>query len=212
MRIQRITERFVGLDHKEWYLIKRLNTPAKIQDFLNKTPFNFEKHGQTHNSVEVSLKRNKAHCFEGALIAAAALQMQGRRPLLLDLKTVRPDFDHVVTLFRDGKYWGAISKTNHTVLRYRDPIYRSVRELAMSYFNEYFLASGKKTLRKFSKPFDLSKFGTDWITTKENLVWLAHKLDKSPHVNILTPRQIKNLRKADRIEVDASGLTEWKRN
>ena len=201
-----------GLDEKERKLLKRLSTPAKIQDFLNRLPFNFEKHGETHRSVRESLKRKKAHCFEGALIAAAALWMQGRRPLLLDLKTVRPDFDHVVVLFKEGRYWGAISKTNHNVLRYRDPIYASVRELAMSYFNEYFLADGTKTLRKFSKPFDLSKEKTDWLTTKENLALLAHKLDRSPHFNILNPKQIRNLRKADRIEVNASGLTEWKRN
>lgn len=191
--------------------LKRFDTPQKIQSFLNRLPFNFEKHGQTHRSVAEALKRKKAHCFEGALIAAAALQLQGRPPLLLDLKTVRPDFDHVVALFKEGKYWGAISKTNHNVLRYRDPIYRDVRELAMSYFNEYFLADGTKTLRKYSKPFDLSKYGTVWIDSKENLVWLAHKLDKSPHANILTPKQVRNLRPADRIEVNASGLTEWKR-
>lgn len=191
--------------------LRKLKTPAQIQDFINKIPFNFEKHGETHNSAAVSLKRNKAHCFEGALIAAAALWMQGRKPLLLDLKTARPDFDHVVALFKYGKYWGAISKTNHNVLRYRDPVYKSVRELAMSYFHEYFLADGKKTLRKFSRPFDLSKEGTYWIISKENLASLAHKLDKSPHTDILTPRQIKNLRRADEIEVEASGLTEWKR-
>ncbi len=141
--------------------LRKLRTPAQIQDFLNRLPFNFEKHGQTHNSVAVALKKKKAHCFEGALIAATALQMQGWRPLLLDLKTVQPDFDHVVALFKEGKYWGAISKTNHNVLRYRDPIYLSVRELAMSYFNEYFLANGKKTLRKYSKPFDLSRVTLD---------------------------------------------------
>ncbi|OHA91287.1 MAG: hypothetical protein A2758_02375 [Candidatus Zambryskibacteria bacterium RIFCSPHIGHO2_01_FULL_49_18] len=211
--------------------LKNLSTPVKVQDFLNKLPFNFEKHGETHNSVEVSLKRNKAHCFEGALIAAAALALQGRRPLLLDLVTVRPDFDHVVALFKEGRYWGAISKTNHAVLRYRDPIYKSVRELAMSYFHEYFINNGRKTLRKYSKPFDLthltqpspsSRRGQEksmlfsnpgevvWINSKENLAWLAHKLDKSPHFDILTPSQIKHLRKADRIEVKASELKEWK--
>ena len=189
--------------------LKNLSTPVKVQDFLNKLPFNFEKHGETHNSVEVSLKRNKAHCFEGALIAAAALALQGRRPLLLDLVTVRPDFDHVVALFKEGRYWGAISKTNHAVLRYRDPIYKSVRELAMSYFHEYFLNNGKKTLRSFSKPFDLSKLGTNWITTEENLADLAYTLDISPHSNILSPKQVRNLRKAEKIETQAGKITEY---
>jgi len=135
----------------------------------------------------------------------------GGLPLLLDLKTVRPDFDHVVALFNERGCWGAISKTNHPVLRYRDPVYKSIRELAMSYFHEYFLNSGKKTLRQYSKPFDLSKLGTGWITTEENLATLAHELDISKHFKILTLKQVRNLRKAEGIEIKASNLTEWKR-
>jgi len=191
--------------------LSKLRTPAKIQDFVNSLPFNFEKRGETHRSVAESLKAGEAHCFEGALIAAAALQMQGRPPLILDLKTARPDFDHVVTLFKEGKYWGAISKTNHAVLRYREPVYKSIRELAMSYFHEYFLyENGKKTLRSYSKPFDLSKQKIDWINSKENLADLAHKLDKSPHINMLTPKQIKNLRKADKIERESLDTEEYR--
>ena len=143
-------------------------------------------------------------------MAAAALWIQGHKPLLLDLKSVRPDFDHVVALFKINGFWGAISKTNHAVLRYREPVYKSVRELSMSYFHEYFLRDGRKTLRSFSKPFDLSKYGTEWITTKDNLAWLAHELDKSPHTQVLSPKQIKNLRKADKIEIKAGEITEYK--
>lgn len=199
-------------DEQIFERFKRLNTPAKIQDFINKIPFNFEKHGETHNSVMIALKRNKAHCFEGALIAAAALMQHGRRPLLLDLKAIEPDFDHVVALFKEGQYWGAISKTNHNVLRYRDAICRDVRELALSYFNEYFLADGRKTLRKYSKPFDLTRVPLEkWVTGKEDLAWLAHKLDRSKHFKILTAAQVKMLRKADKVEIDASDLKEWKR-
>ncbi|MCR4279679.1 MAG: hypothetical protein NUV78_03015 [Candidatus Zambryskibacteria bacterium] len=200
-----------GLEKGDWKILKSLNTPAKIQDFLNKMPFNFEKHGQTHTSVAITLKRNKSHCFEGALLAAAGLWIQGRKPLLLDLVTIRPDFDHVVALFEEDGYWGAISKTNHAVLRYREPIYKNLRELVMSYFNEYYLGDGRKTLRKYSEPFDLSKEGSYWLTTKENLATLAHKLDRSKHYNILTPKQVRNLRKAERIEVDASAIIEHKR-
>src|ERR1700733_9427348 len=127
--------------------LKKLSTPAKIQDFLNSLPFNFEKKGETCRSPKASIEADTAHCFEGALIAAAALSLRGQKPLLLDLKASGKDMDHVVALFkRDGK-WGAISKTNHAVLRYREPVYASVRELAMSYFHEYFLPSGVKTLR-----------------------------------------------------------------
>lgn len=198
-----------GLARAEWKILKQLSTPQKIQDYLNKIPFNKEKSGETHNSVRLALKASKAHCFEGAFIAAAALWIQGKRPLILDLVALRPDFDHVVTLFEEDGHWGSISKTNHSVLRYRDPIYKSVRELVMSYFHEYFLDDGKKSLRKFSKPFDLSRLGTVWISGEENLAWIAHQLDASPHEDILTPKQAKNLRKVEKIEVDASGPTEW---
>lgn len=200
-----------GLTQKEWQVLKRLSRPKKIQDFLNSLPFNFEKRGETHSSVRFALKRGRAHCFEGALIAAAALWIQGKQPLLLDLKTVRPDFDHVVALFRENGGWGAISKTNHAVLRYREPIYRSVRELVMSYFHEYFLNNGRKTLRSFSNPFDISKYGNRWIVSKENLADLAHKLDHSPHTKILSPKQIRNLRKADEVEIHAGEIVEYRK-
>lgn len=196
-------------------ILKKLTTPAKIQDFLNIIPFNFEKSGETCRSVAESLKAGSAHCFEGALIAAAALQMQGHKPLLLDLKTSIDDFEHVVALFKLNGHWGAISKTNHAVLRYREPVYKSVRELVMSYFHEYFLPKGKnggkKTLRSYSKPFDLTKFGTEWIESDKPLWHIDQALDRSPHNVILTPKQIKTLRKADRVEIEAGEMVEWKK-
>lgn len=198
-----------GLNKEEWGVLKKLSSPQKIQDYLNSIPFNFEKGGQTHYSPKQVLKHRRAHCFEGALLAACALWIQGRKPLLLDLVTRRPDFDHVLALFQQDGHWGAISKTNHSVLRYRDPIYKSVRELVMSYFPDYFLDDGTKSLRKFSKPYDLSKIGYEWIRTDENLASLAHRLDKSPHEEILTKSQIKILRKAEKIEVEASAEEEW---
>src|SRR3989344_519667 len=213
----RLTFEKSGFAKEEWRKLKRLSTPKKIQDLLNALPFNKEKNGQTNYSVRESLRHKKAHCFEGALLASAALWITGRKPLILDLKTVRPDFDHVVALFKEGDYWGAISKTNHSVLRYRDPIYKSVRELAMSYFHEYFLTTGKKTLRSFSKPFDLSKHGTihagsgaSWLTPDVAQADLAFELDESPPFKILSPQQLRNLRKADKIEIKASEITEFK--
>lgn len=203
--------KFSGLDKKEWQVLKKLSTPQKIQDFLNSLPFNFEKEGETHHSVRYGLKNKKAHCFEGALIAAAALWIQGKRPLILDLVATHDDFDHVVTLFRHEGYWGAISKTNHAVLRYREPVYKDIRELVMSYFHEYFLDSGKKTLRTYSNPFDLSRFGTSWITTQKDLSLLANKLDRSPHTKILSSKQIKNLRKAEEVEIKAGKIVEYKK-
>jgi hypothetical protein len=210
MKRQRLNRGQSGLDHKEWQLLKSLSTAAKVQDFLNSLPFNFEEREETHTSVRETLKSGKAHCFEGALLAAAAFWMHGQRPLLLDLKTVRPDFDHVLALYQVDGYWGAVSKTNHSVLRYRDPIYKSIRELAMSYFHEYFLDDGRKTLRSFSKPFDLSKHGTSWLTSTENLADLAHELDISPHQDILTPKQVRLLRKADEVELLATDVVEYK--
>lgn len=190
-------------------ILKKLNTPEKIQDFLNKLPFNHEKRGETYRSVELTLKANKAHCFEGALIAAGALWLSGEKPLLMDIRTTGGDVDHVVALFKKGKYWGALSKTNHAVLRYREPVYKSVRELAMSYFHEYFLEDGTKTMREFSKPFDLSKTKFDWLLGKENLFDLVDALDHSPHEKVL-PQGTK-LRKADKIEIEAGKIVEWKK-
>lgn len=198
-----------GLSEKDWRALKRLNTPAKIQDFLNTLPFNFEKRGQTHRSVSETLRSGSAHCLEGAFLAAACLWIQGERPLLLDLKVARPDLDHVVALFKKGDRWGAISKTNHPVLRYREPVYRSVRELAMSYFHEYFLQDGRKTMRSFSKPFDLRPYAPEWLVSPENLAWLAHELDTSPHSEIISKKESRSLRRAEEIEIRSFGVEEY---
>lgn len=200
-----------GLNKKDWNTLKKLSTPKKIQDFVNSLSFNFEEKGETCMSVARTLKAKKAHCFEGALLAAAALWVQGQKPLLLDLVAKEPDDDHVVALFKRGNKWGAISKTNHAVLRYRDPIYASVRELTMSYFNEYFLKDGRKTMRSFSKPFNLSSYGTIWFTNQEELFEIARDLDDSPHTQILGGVNAKILRKADPIEIETGEVVEWKR-
>ncbi len=196
---------------KELKVLKSLNTPQKIQSFLNTLPFSFEKK-DTYNSPRNILKDHKAHCFDGALLAAAALWVNGEKPLLLDLKVGenKKDVDHVVVLFKRFNRWGAISKTNHAVLRYREPVYKSVRELAMSYFHEYFMNNGEKTLRSFSKPFDLSRFGTEWLTSEKDLYYLVEALDNSPHTQILSVKQIKNLRKADKIEIKTGEIVEYK--
>jgi hypothetical protein len=149
--------------------------------------------------------------MEGALLAAAILEFHGHKPLLLDLRSTDDDLDHVVALFKQFGCFGAISKTNHVVLRYREPIYKSVRELAMSYFHEYFLDNGKKTLREYSTPFDVNRINNFyWRTTEKDLVKLPKYLDAAKHYKILSPAQIKNLRKADKIEIKAGKLKEWK--
>ena len=193
----------------EFRVLRKLNTPRKVQDFLDTIPINKETVAETCASPLITLRRNTAHCMEGALLAALALSMHGHRPLILDLKTARHDVDHLVALFKVDGCWGGITKTNHAVLRYREPVYRSVRELAMSYFHEYFLDDGRKTLRQYSAPFDLSKWKGDWVGSPDDLWDLQNAIDDSPHQSILNRSQIAGLRRADKIELEAGKLTEW---
>jgi hypothetical protein len=157
------------------------------------------------------MRERKAHCIEGAFLAAFCLKLQGKKPLVVDLKTTEDDFEHVIAVFKQNGKWGALSKTNHAVLRYREPVYRDIRELVMSYFHEYFDNKGKKNLRSFSLPINLNKFGDDWITSEENLWEIHDALDKVKHFKILTRKQIRNLRKADKIEIKAGKIVEWKK-
>ena len=159
-----------------------------------------------------AIEAGEASCMEGALIAAAALAYHGAPALLLDLK-VAPDnirdTDHVVTLFKWQGCYGAISKTSHAVLRYREPAYKTLRELVMSYFHEYFLDDGIKALRSHSKPFDVIKaFGTTWIESDDDLYEIACALDDSPHADVLPKGLVRRLRKADAIEIEAGRLKE----
>lgn len=155
------------------------------------------------------LQARKMHCFEGALVAALALWLNGQPPLLMDIKTSDGE-DHVVTLYKINGYWGAISKTNHATLRFRDPVYKTLRELALSYFHEYFDdRTGKKVLVSFSKPFNLKKFGAKWITAKEDLHYIVSAIDKSPHHKIVPSKNKKYIRRADTMERKAGILKEW---
>lgn len=198
-------------DKAELKVLRKLNTPSKIQDYLDKLPINFEPEGETCISPRRVLREGKAHCMEGAMFAAACLQLAGKQPLLLDLKTTKHDYEHVVAPFREGKHWGAISKTNHPVLRYRDAVYGSVRELVMSYFHEYFLDTGVKTLRSYSRPFSLTRFDSEhWQTDEEDLWYIDRALDNSSHIFIL-PEGVTtgNLRKASPLEIKATALTQF---
>ncbi len=201
-----------GFTEKEIKVFRSLNTPKKIQDFINKIPANFEPDGDTVLSPRRVLRENRAHCIEGAMFAAAALRFQGYKPLVLDLTTVKDDDDHVVAVFRHNGHWGAISKTNHAVLRYREPVYKSIRELVMSYFHEYFTNhDGKKTLRSYSMPVDLSHFDKlGWMTSEEDLWYVPEYLFEVQHKPILSRSQIAMLRKADPVEVEAGKIVEWK--
>jgi hypothetical protein len=219
--------KFVDYTKNEIQLFKKLNSSRKIQDFLDTLTINFEKKGETVYSPRMVLKHRTAHCMEGAMFAAAALEFHGQKPWVMDLRSIEGDYDHVVAVFKQFGCYGAISKTNHAVLRYREPIYKTIRELALSYFHEYFDDNGKKTLREYSELFDLTWFDKhphpqplsqgergdkyNWRTSEKNLFDIPEKLDEIKHFHILSRAQIKNLRRADKIEIKAGELVEYKR-
>ncbi len=193
---------------EELRVYRKLNTPQKIQDFLNELRINFEERGDTCLSPRMVLRERKAHCVEGAVFAAVALRLQGAKPLVLDLESTKKDYDHVVAVFKTNGCWGAISKTNHAVLRYREPVYKTIRELVMSYFHEYFTDDGKKTLRKYALA-DLSRFDRmNWMNSDEEVWFIPEYLANVKHKEILNLKQIRGLRKADEIEIGAGKLVE----
>lgn len=201
-----------GFNKEEIKLFKRLNTPRKVQNFLDTIPINFEPTGDTFISPREVLKQNRAHCIEGACLAAAILRFHGHEPLIVDLTAVKGDFDHVIAVFKQHGHWGAISKTNHIVLRYREPVYKNIRELVMSYFHEYIHNDTKaKTLRSYTNPINLSQFDDKgWTTEEKNLWYIVTKILETPHHKILNRKQIATLRKADPVEIQAGEITEWK--
>ncbi|MFA6586067.1 MAG: hypothetical protein WCS86_02810 [Candidatus Paceibacterota bacterium] len=197
---------------KEKELLKKLNTPAKVQDFLNNLEFNFEKGGETLKSPVMVLRIKNAHCIEGAILGAYILSLHGFPPLVLHLLATKDDFDHVIAPFKINGLWGALSKTNHAVLRYREPVYKSIRELVMSYFHEYFLDNGVKTLRKYSEPLNLNVFEKGWEREEDDLWGIDEELDKIKHYDIAPKNVLKNLRKADKVEIKAGKIVEYKKS
>jgi hypothetical protein len=200
-----------GLSKGELKLFKSLNTPSKIQNFINKIPINFEEDGKDScYSPRMVLEKNRCHCIEGAILAALILRVNGYAPLLVDLTASSKDFDHVIAVFKKYGKWGAITKTNHYSLRYREPVYETIRELVMSYFHEYFNDKGKKTLRSYSNPVDLSMFDHEnWMTTEEEIWQIPEYLTEVEHFKILNKSQIAGLRDADKIETKVSEIVEY---
>ncbi len=202
-----------NLTPAEYAFLKKLNTPIKIQNFLDTLSINFEPHGETNMSPRRVLRERKAHCMEASIFAAACLWIAGQDPLILNMKAFPHDDDHSIALYRINGLWGAISKTNHTTVRFRDPVYKSVRELMMSYFHEYFLnKNGRKVLQSYSKPINMKRFGYKWITKEQDLFDLAAVVNKSPHTRFIPKRQEKFLRPADRMERKAGTIVEWQEN
>lgn len=175
-----------GLTDKETALLRRLGPPHRIQRFLDESDYDVK--GASCRSPRRVLRERRVQCMDGALFAAAALRAQGHPPLIVDLESVRDD-DHVIAVFRQRGHWGALARSNYSGLRFREPVYRTLRELVMSYFESYFNLRREKTLRRYSRPVDLRRFDArDWMTAEEDLWYIPEYLCTIAHVDILPPR------------------------
>ena len=201
--------RDLGLGARERRLLAACRTPRALQAFIDSIRINPERGGDTCYTVREVLRYRYAHCIEAALVAACALWLRGEAPLLLDLRA-RDDFDHVVALFRRNGLWGAISKSNHVQLRGRDPVYRSLRELAMSYFHEYHNDHGKRSLREYSRAFDLRRLDPKLWVSGEGAWEVERRLDLSRHYRLFPAAQERLLTPIDAMERKAGRLVEYR--
>ncbi len=175
--------------------LETLSTPIKIQAFLDELPYSTEHIYRCPLRV---LRDRVAHCFDGALFAAAALRRLGYPPLILEMVPNDRDDDHLLAIYRMDEYWGAVAKSNFVGLRFREPIYRNLRELILSYFEQYYNAAREKTLRSYTLPLNLKAFDKfNWMTRDESLERIAKKLDKIRKIPILTPSMTSNLSLVD---------------
>lgn len=197
-----------GFSAKECKILSKLDTPKKIQDYIDSLEYNLEERGETFYSPREVMRHGKADCVEGAVFAAAALRFHGHPPLLLDLTSNRRDSDHVVAVFRENGCWGAIGKSKYTFLSFREPIYRTIRELAMSCFELYFNYWGEKTMRSFARrPLNLARFDSrEWMTSKKHIFYIATYLDKIPHEKIMSRGMARKLRKVTPLDREAGEL------
>jgi hypothetical protein len=194
-----------GLAPHEIAALRPLRTPYLVQRFLDDAiGYNIEPGGPTCYSPRMALSRGVAHCMEGALLAAAALRLHGHPPLLIDLEAVRDD-DHVLAVFRIDGCWGAVAKSNYSGLRYREPVYRSLRELVVTYLPHYYNLKGEVSLRAYSsRPVNLARFDRrGWMTSEEDVWYIPEHLCTIAHTPILTPAQVRRLSPMDRRLFDA---------
>jgi hypothetical protein len=184
-------------------VFERLRDPARIQGFLDRIPYSTDPFYRCPRRV---LRDRKAHCFDGALFAAAALRRLGYAPLLVDMRAIRDD-DHILAIFRRDGRVGAVAKSNFVGLRYREPLFRSIRDLVLSYFEDYHNLEREKTLRSYSVPLDLSRFDAlDWQVRDDGLEVIASRLDRIRHFQLLTRRQVSALATVDPRSFRASTL------
>ena len=192
-------------DPRERNILRRLTHPAKIQQFLDEEiDYNQEPAGDTCYSPRRVLREGVAHCMEGAAFAALALHQLGYPALLVDLEAVH-DSDHVLAVYRAHGHWGAVAKSDYTGLRSREPVYKTVRELALSYFEDYYNIKGEKTLRAYSKPVNLARFdrSISWMTTFDDIWAIPEHLCEIPHTTLLTKPVEKHLARIDQRLYDA---------
>jgi hypothetical protein len=188
--------------------LRSLKTPAGVQRYLDELPYNLQYTARSPKSV---LRTGTASCLEGGIFAAAALRVLGFPPLIFDLEAEQ-DTDHVIAIFKVRGHWGAVAKSNFTGCRYREPVYRTLRELAMSYFNIYFNLRFERTLRTYSRPVNLARFDRrDWMTSDEQIWFIAEYLCEIPHLRLLTKAMEKNLTRVDPRTVRAEMLGHRKR-
>jgi hypothetical protein len=189
----------MSLTREERSVYGRLKTPEQIQRFLDEeVAYNKEPDGPTSRGPRWVIRERQGHCMEGALFAAAALRVHGHPPLLLDLEAVRDD-DHVLAIFQHSGCWGAIAKSNYAGLRFRSPVYRNLRELAMSYFEHYYNLAGEKTLRAYSRPVNLTRFDhLNWMTADHDVWEIPEYLCTIPHTRLLPADMERRRLKMDR--------------
>jgi hypothetical protein len=205
----RASLRDLDLGAAERALLRRQSSPARLQDFVNAIPINHEPDGDTCYTVRQVLRVRRAHCIEAALVAACALWLNGEPPLVFDMRA-EGDWDHVVALFRRGGLWGAIAKSNHVALRGRDPVYRTLRELALSYFHEYHNERGEKTLREYSVAFDLRTIDPrDWVSGEEGAWEVERRIDLARHFRLFPRAQDRHLTPIDAMAWRAKRLVEY---
>lgn len=184
---------------RERRVFARLTTPVRIQRFLDDgLSYNHEPKGSTCYSPRLALRHEAAHCMEGALVAATALRWLGHPPLIIDLEAVR-DTDHVVAVYRSGRFWGALAKSAYAGLRSREPVYRTLRELVMSYFEHYYNDAGEKTLRTYSRPVNLRRFDrSGWMTAEQDVWQIPEYLCEISHTPIIPASMTHKLARMDR--------------
>lgn len=194
-----------GLSADALQTLRSLKTPTQIQKFVDSLEYQY---ANTAWAPERVIRERKGHCLEGALVAAAALRMNGHSPLLMDLEAVHDD-DHVLAIYRENRLWGSIAKSNFAGLRFRAPIYRTLRELATSYFEHYYNLRGERTLRAYSRPVNLCRLdGRQWMTSEEDLWCVPELLISARHYPLFPHKVARTLPRLDRRSFEA-GMHGW---